>query len=318
MSESRGFAFVPTSDKQLAANRANAAKSTGPRTPEGKARSCQNARTHSFTASTFAVVRLEDLNEIANLRTDLIAFYQPVNSQELFAIETMAIAQQEMRRVSRLGSGIFTVCLDMALNDDGSAITPMTPALVGDGDIEITRAQNRNYAFADGFHRLAKKDNTFPLFLRYKTQSERLYRRTVEEFDRLKALRPESPNEPISDPQPEEKEPLPTPPEEPVSNPEPSLDAVTEEAPSVSDGAPSTTLSPPPRATCLRCRISKKSLHPSQAPPKPIPINSRLLPFVRRFFINKRKSMRGRISRTEPLRRTRVIPTVTVGGLAAD
>ena len=30
---------MPTSDKQLAANRANAAKSTGPRTPEGKARS---------------------------------------------------------------------------------------------------------------------------------------------------------------------------------------------------------------------------------------------------------------------------------------
>ena len=93
---------MPTSDKQIAANRANAAKSTGPRTPEGKARSSQNARTHGFTAS-FGVVRLEDLNEIANLRTDLIAFYQPVNSQELFALESMAIAQQEMRRVSRLG-----------------------------------------------------------------------------------------------------------------------------------------------------------------------------------------------------------------------
>jgi hypothetical protein len=138
----------------------------------------------------------------------------------------MALAQQEMRRVSRLGSGIFTVCLDMSLNDDGSAITLMTPDLVGDDDIEITRAQNRKYAFADGFHRLAKKDNTFPLFLRYKTQSERLYRRTVEEFDRLKALRPESPKEAILEAQPEENEPPPAPPEEPVSNPEPSIEEV--------------------------------------------------------------------------------------------
>jgi hypothetical protein len=221
---------VPTSDKQLAANRAN----------EGKARSCQNARTHSFTASTFAVVRLEDLNEIANLRTDLIAFYQPVNSQELFALESMAIAQQETRRVARLGSGIFTVCLDMSLNHDGTAITPMTPDLVGDGDIEITRAQNRNYAFADGFHRLAKKDNTFPLFLRYKTQNERLYRRTVEELERLKPLRPESPKEAILEVQPEEKEPLPTPPDQPIStpqsNPEPPLESVAQPTPAVPGG----------------------------------------------------------------------------------
>src|SRR6202011_4562233 len=215
ISQSKGLAFMPTSDKQLAANRANAAKSTGPRTLEGKAHSAQNARTHGFTASTFTVVRLEDLDEIANLRTDLIAFYQPVNSQELFALESVALAQQEMRRVARLGSGIFPVCLDMSLNYDGTAITPMTPDLVGDGDIKITQAQNRNYALADGFHRLARKDNTFPLFLRYKAQAERLYRRAIEEFDRLKALRPELPNEPISEAQPEENEPTCAPPDQP-------------------------------------------------------------------------------------------------------
>jgi hypothetical protein len=81
----------PVSPKQLAANRANAAKSTGPRTPEGKARSAQNARKHGFTASTFAVVRLEDLHEVAHLKDDLLAVYQPVNSQELFALERIAL-----------------------------------------------------------------------------------------------------------------------------------------------------------------------------------------------------------------------------------
>src|SRR5258708_2186032 len=115
---------MPTSDKQLAANRANAAKSTGPRTPEGKARSAQNACTHRFTASTFAVVRLEELDEIARLKQDLVAVYQPVNSQELFALEQMALAQHTMLRAYRLESGLFTTCLDHALNDNGALSPP--------------------------------------------------------------------------------------------------------------------------------------------------------------------------------------------------
>jgi hypothetical protein len=48
----------PASPDHLAANRANAAKSTGPRTSQRKTRSAQNARKHGFTASTFAVIRL--------------------------------------------------------------------------------------------------------------------------------------------------------------------------------------------------------------------------------------------------------------------
>src|SRR6266571_8757148 len=98
---------MPTSDKQRAANRANSAKATGPRTPEGKARSARNARSHGFTASTFAVVRLEDLNEVAHLTPDLTDLYQPVNSQELFALERIALAQQALLRAPpRLEAGL--------------------------------------------------------------------------------------------------------------------------------------------------------------------------------------------------------------------
>jgi hypothetical protein len=168
---------VPISDQQLAANRANSAKSTGPRTPEGKARSARNARSHGFTASTFAVVRLEDLNEVAHLAADLTALYQPVNSQELFALERMALTQQAMLRAARLESGLFTTCLDAALDGTGQPFTPMTPELAGNGDIEITRAQNRNYALADGFHRIVQQGNSWSLFLRYQAQAERHYRR---------------------------------------------------------------------------------------------------------------------------------------------
>jgi hypothetical protein len=195
----------PVSPKQLAANRTNAAKSTGPRTPQGKARSAQNGRKHGFTASTFAVVRIEDLDEVAHLRADLIAVYQPVNSQELFAIERLALTQQAILRAARLETGLFTTCLNEALDPSGNPVVFMAEELSGNGDIEITRAQNRNYMLGEGFHRMVQQSNSWSLAIRYQAQAERHYRRAVEEFERLKALRHVLPDEPISDPQPEPK-----------------------------------------------------------------------------------------------------------------
>ncbi|MGP8243462.1 MAG: hypothetical protein ACLQVN_02965, partial [Bryobacteraceae bacterium] len=65
----------PISKARLAANQANAQKSTGPRTAAGKARSAANACQHGFTGVNFAIVRLEDPAEIDNLKADLIATY---------------------------------------------------------------------------------------------------------------------------------------------------------------------------------------------------------------------------------------------------
>ena len=220
----------PVSPKQLAANRANAARSAGPKSPEGKTRSARNAVKHGFTAAAFAVVRLEDLQEVAHLTADLVSVYQPVNSQELLALQRMALAQQAILRAARLEAGLFTACLNETLNiSNDQPFLPMNSALAGDGDIEVTRAQNRNFLLADGFHRLTRQSNSWSLFLRYQAQAERLYRRALEEFDRLKALRPglptqdlpnlDVPNEPISPPQPQPPSTTYAP---PATNPSPS------------------------------------------------------------------------------------------------
>ena len=100
----------------------------------------------------------------------------------------------------------------------------MSPDLAGDGDIEITRAQNRNYALAEGFHRMARQGTSWSLLLRYQAQAERHYRRAVEEFDRLKPLRAHLPNEAILEVQPEENETACAPPAEPISTPRPNPD----------------------------------------------------------------------------------------------
>jgi hypothetical protein len=191
---------MSTSSKRLAANRANAAKSTGPRTTEGKARSAQNAVKHGFTATSFTVVRLEELDEVERLKTDLISVYRPVNPQELFALERAALAQQAILRAARFEAGYFTACLNDSMAENGNTFSPMHPTMVEgrDGEeIPITQAHNRNYALATGFNRLSDRHKNFPSLLRYQAQAERRYRNAIEEFTRLQALREELPNEPI-------------------------------------------------------------------------------------------------------------------------
>jgi hypothetical protein len=235
------------SQKRLAANRANAARSTGPRTPQGKARSAQNALKHGFTASTFAVVRLEDLQEIAHLRAGLIAAYRPVNAQELFAIERIALAQQVVLRAARLETGLFTTCLNQALDPSAAQMLPMNEDLTGNGDISIAQAQNRDYLLGEGFHRMAIQSNSWTLAKRYQAQAERHYRSAVEEFDRLKALRPKSvkpENRPILYVQPSQRKSLNSVTGRPISTPEPNFTPVAQTPPSAA--APPAGLSSQP------------------------------------------------------------------------
>jgi hypothetical protein len=243
------------SPEQFAANRANAANSTGPRTTDGKARSAQNARKHGFAAAAYTVPRLEDIEEVAELRESAIESYKPANSQELYAVERIAITQQAMNRAARLEAGTFTTCLNDVLNLRERPLMEMDPDMYGGG--EPGREQVKNYLLAEGFRRSVGKSNVIHLSMRYSAQSERLYRRAIADFDRIKALSgagrgahdpcgpacalPETPSEPLSDqtnpipPEPLQTEPLT--PSEP--NPETApADPNTPESPAVDSGNP--------------------------------------------------------------------------------
>ena len=185
------------SEKRLAANRANATKSTGPRTPEGKARSSQNAVKHGFSTGSFTIVRIEDRASLEALRAEAIDAYQPVNSQELFAIERIALAQHSLLRVAALEAGLCTLALNDVVSSIRSSETRLCDEILNGAEISLS--QSRAFFFAAGFQRVTGPRDSWKLFLRYQAQTERSYRRAVEEFERLKALRPELPNEPIED-----------------------------------------------------------------------------------------------------------------------
>ncbi len=66
---------------QTMANRRNAMKSTGPRTPEGKAASSQNRLAHGLCSSAL-LVRGESQEQFDALRAEVIAAYQPATAEE--------------------------------------------------------------------------------------------------------------------------------------------------------------------------------------------------------------------------------------------
>jgi hypothetical protein len=209
---------MPTSPKRVAANRANARRSTGPKTPEGKARASQNARKYPFNPEPFAIVRIEDSAHIAALIADAAATYQPINSQERFAVERIALAQHSLLRMYTFEAGFFTNCLEAAM------VGPNDPEIlkrcqVGD-NIEVPRAQNRAFWLAHGFKILDRQSGMASTFLRFQAQAERLYRRAVEDFDRLRKLRDQLPPEKYEERNEPNIEPIPAPqPEENTSPP---------------------------------------------------------------------------------------------------
>jgi hypothetical protein len=218
---------------------------------------------HAFRGTSFAVVRLEELNEIVNLKADAVACYRPANSQELFAVERIALCQQAILRGYRLESGLFTVALDHALDPTCHTFRPMGADMVGDGDIEITRAQNRNYAAGEGVRQMSTESDVWALLIRYQVNADRQYRRAIEDYDRVKRLRPEMPNQPV-DSQPKLND---------------NLASFTELGRSYLDYKPPVTPEPPPASHSQR--------PPAPATPEPAPFTTPSSDFTPTAYVRR-------------------------------
>ena len=87
-----------TSQKQLESNRANSQRSTGPKTPRGKARSSLNALKHGLTAAQI-VIGDEDPQEFEALRANLERDFQPETDFERELVERIASYTWRLRRI---------------------------------------------------------------------------------------------------------------------------------------------------------------------------------------------------------------------------
>ncbi len=95
-------------DKQILANQRNAGKSSGPRTPEGKARSSQNAvKTGAF--SRLLLLADESKTELDRLRTALYDEWRPVGPTETCHVERLAALFWKQRRFYHAETGLYSM-----------------------------------------------------------------------------------------------------------------------------------------------------------------------------------------------------------------
>jgi hypothetical protein len=92
--------------KQIEANRRNALKSAGPKTPEGKERSRSDAVRHGLSAETL-IADLEDAEDYQAFEAAVIADYDAQTSVERELVLRLASVFWRLRRAIGIESGIF-------------------------------------------------------------------------------------------------------------------------------------------------------------------------------------------------------------------
>src|ERR1700693_2182897 len=94
-----------SSQARQTANESNARLSTGPSTPEGKARSSQNARKHGLTAAQF-VIAAEDREEFDEFLAELEAEIRPQGPVQQILFDQLAASAWNLRRIRLMESEI--------------------------------------------------------------------------------------------------------------------------------------------------------------------------------------------------------------------
>jgi hypothetical protein len=110
-------------EKQIAANRVNSAKSTGPHTLIGKAVSSQNRARHNLLAKSF-VLKSECPERFEAFVESFYAEYNPSTPTETALVDTMATARWRLIRMSNLEAAIIDH--EYGLDSDSADLT--TPA----------------------------------------------------------------------------------------------------------------------------------------------------------------------------------------------
>jgi len=166
--------FDPTTDttKKTKAEiaRENGAKSHGPVTPEGKARSSHNSYKHGFTANALVIPDIETEEEFDEAKQRIKDTWRPANPVEEDLVEEMAVCKWQERRMWRCETDTF----DMQIQNQESEYK------------EHYFDEGGNGRFAYGFGKLADTTKRLDLMLRYRNSINRQYHRAMNQLLKLR------------------------------------------------------------------------------------------------------------------------------------
>jgi hypothetical protein len=199
-----------TSEKQGEANRRNAMKSTGPRTPEGKEAVRLNALKHGLL-SRQVVLPEEDEEALRELSEHLRTELKPVGALENLLLDRIVSAYWRLSRLGRVEVGIFVSQRFEVLAEHAQREADDYLFRPGDTLFEGMRVKKENIEkYEDAlerarqmrseqgdetatlgrtFARDADKANAFSKLIRYETTIDRTIHRALHELQRLQAAR---------------------------------------------------------------------------------------------------------------------------------
>jgi hypothetical protein len=156
-------------DKQIAANRLNALKSTGPKTPEGRAAVRLNGLTHGLTAETL-VLPGESQTDFQALLDSHEAEHQPSNPTEEALVLQLVMADWRLRRLYNHEAGFYLEGLKSLASVNKQDIHNQSSLLTG--------------------HLGAWDANAQASLHRQEVRLERTFYRAIHELQRLRKARP--------------------------------------------------------------------------------------------------------------------------------
>ncbi len=179
-----------SSERKIQSARANGAKSRGPKTPEGRARSARNAITHGLSSETI-VLENESTERFESLRQAYIDQFAPANQVEADLVDQIVAARWRLERAW----GMETAFLDLEILKQRPQIEREFEEIA-----EPTRT-------ALAFKALCEDSSALTNLNRYEIRCQRTINRTLETLRRLREKEtvqnePNPKNEQITEPPP--------------------------------------------------------------------------------------------------------------------